>query len=124
MNVQDVVMQRLALNGWVADRPTANTAIKKYQTPSDAVARLTYDKECEQYWLNGEYTSAGVQELSGCFACIPASSEVASIEAKVDIFCVEADSRVEKSFAGRFLRGQRKNCNAALRCRWAFACES
>lgn len=104
INVQDVVMARLAEHSWVADRIIKTVAIRDFKLPSNAVARLTRDSSQPQYWLRGEFHSAGESVLATCHAIIPVNATKTEIEAKVDQFSAEAERRIAASFAGRFLR--------------------
>lgn len=103
-NVQEVVMARLAEHNWIADRILKTVAVRDFKLPSHASARLTRDTEVPQYWLRGEFHSAGESVLATCHAIIPANADKADIEAHVDRFTAEAERRIAASFAGRFLR--------------------
>jgi len=100
--IANAIIGRFQEKGWRTDYILRNVASKTY-LPHTAVVRVEVDTEYQQYWVKGEYTSVGQNVLSTCYACISASATPAELVAAVDRFLVEAEQRINQSFAVRFI---------------------
>lgn len=107
----NAIIARLEHHGWKADRILRNAASKTY-LPHTAVVRVELDSEFQQYWVRGEYTSVGQNVLSTCYACVQASSTPAEVIVAMDQFLEEAESRINQSFAVRFIGASREHLAA------------
>lgn len=107
MDIQETVIQHLATqHGWSTDRILNNWVCKYYDSavgPKRAALWLTFDAECNQYWLRGEFTSAGQNVLATSYAIIPSTAAENEIQSAVDAFIVEAEKEIEGSYAVRLL---------------------
>lgn len=101
-SIANAVIAHLLANGWSGDRILKNIAYKEY-SPHRALVRVEYDSDNQQYWVTGDYVSKGENVLSVCFAHIPATFSSEQIAAAMDCFLKEAETRINESFAVRFL---------------------
>ena len=111
--IANAVIGYLLARGWSGDRILKNVAQKVY-LPNRALVRVELDSENQQYWVTGEYVSMGENVLSGCFACIKATTSLDEIGAGMDRFIQEAEIRIGRSFAVRFLGDKPKGTSARM----------
>lgn len=111
--IANAVIGYLLARGWSGDRILKNVAQKVY-LPNCAQVRVELDSENQQYWVTGEYVSMGENVLSGCFACIKATTSLDEIGAGMDRFIQEAEIRIGRSFAVRFLGDKPKGTSARM----------
>lgn len=111
--IANTIIEYLLAKEWSGDRILKNIAEKVY-SPNRAVVRVEYDSDNQQYWVTGEYTSKGENVVSGCFACIKARFSPAEIAVAMDCFLNEAETRINQSFAVRFLGSKPKGASAVM----------
>lgn len=111
--IANAVIGYLLARGWSGDHILKNVAQKVY-SPNRALVRVELDSENQQYWVTGEYVSMGENVLSGCFACIKATTSLDEIGAGMDRFIQEAEIRIGRSFAVRFLGDKPKGTSARM----------
>lgn len=111
--IANAVISYLLARGWSGDRILKNVAQKVY-SPNRALVRVELDSENQQYWVTGEYVSMGENVLSGCFAYIKTTSSLDEIGAEMGRFLQEAETRIGRSFAVRFLGDKPKGTSARV----------
>lgn len=111
--IANAVISYLLARGWSGDRILKNVAQKVY-SPNRALVRVELDSENQQYWVSGEYVSMGENVLSGCFACIKTTSSLEEIGAEMCRYLQEAEIRIGRSFAVRFLGDKPKGASARM----------
>jgi len=109
MNIQELVISRLVKqHGWFTDHLVPNWVGKHYKTAvaptARASLRLSHDKVNHQFWLNGEFTSAGENVLATAFACLPEAFDEAEVHAAVDEYIADAEKRIAGAYSVRLLR--------------------
>jgi len=111
MELQETVIARLLTHhGWASDRLRKTVAYKDYESAvglKRAVVWITYDAECKQFWMHGEFTSAGEDVLATCYSCISAAADQNTVSNAVDSFVADAERRIAGSYAVRLLRSQK-----------------
>lgn len=98
----NLIVGYLLASGWEGDRILKNVASKEY-SPNRAVVRVELDAQNKQYWVTGEYTSAGVNVLGTGLICIRATALPEQVASSMAAFVQDAELRISQSFAVRFL---------------------
>lgn len=105
--IQSAVIDRfVVVHQWKSDWLVKNVATKMYETataPHRALVRLTYDAECQRYWLKGEYESEGRNVLSTVFIFFSENAERDVIDQAVDDFLQEAEAAISNTYAVRLM---------------------
>lgn len=112
-SIANTIIEHLLAQEWSGDRILKNIAGKVY-SPNRAVVRVEFDSANQQYWVTGEYVSKGENVLSGCFACVKARFSPAEIAVAMDAFLKEAETRINQSFAVRFLGNKPQGALAVM----------
>lgn len=107
LDIATAVIDRLAEeHGWYTDRILKNWVGKEYDSavgPKRAQLWLSFDAEYNQFFLKGEFTSAGENVLATCLSVIPGTATAAQVEAAVDAHIVQAEKAIAGSYAVRLL---------------------
>jgi hypothetical protein len=107
LDIATAVIERLvALHGWYPDRIRTNWAGKEYDSavgPKRAQLWMSFDAENNQFFLKGEFTSAGEDVLANCMTVIRGTATVDEVEAAVDAHLVRAEKAITSSYAVRLL---------------------
>lgn len=107
LDIATAVINRLAsLHGWYTDRILKNWVGKEYDSavgPKRAQLWLSFDAEYNQFFLKGEFTSAGDNVLATCLSVVPGTATAAEVEAAVDAHIEQAEKAIAGSYAVRLL---------------------
>lgn len=98
----NAIVAHMLAQGWECDCILKN-AVTKQVGPRHASIWVEFDSENQQYWLKGEYTSAGEDVLSTCFCHIKVTSSPEEITKEMARLLTDVDARLSQSFAARFL---------------------
>lgn len=103
---RDVTVNRMAAymvaHGWTRDTILQNSFRKIYE-PNQATVWLEYDEDNAHYYANGQYDTAGVNELATCLLYVKAEMTDDELEAAMAKFLASAEKYIERSYARQCL---------------------
>lgn len=96
------IMDFLSGHGWFVDRIIKSVASKVYE-PNQATVWVTFDSECDQYWIKPEYRSCGGNVLATSMISIPGIISKEDREKRLKKFIAYIEKEINSSFAVRHL---------------------
>jgi hypothetical protein len=105
--MKDTIVSEIALFGWRKDRivDVFNKTFETVVAPKKASIWLSFDQECNRWWLrNGDFTSAGENVLSCSYAIFPAGMPHSDIEKTVAELVADMERKIASAYSVRLLR--------------------